>query len=227
MKNRFQTSFHKWDVTRRQAIEIQKELRQKVRITDTCCKVRYVAGVDAGIEDQGRTLRAAAALLKFPELTLAESAVVRMPAAFPYISGLLSFREAPAIIAALERLNRLPDLILCDGQGFAHPRRLGIACHIGVLTDLPAIGVAKTRLIGEHAPLGPEKGSTVPLTDRGERIGMLLRSRSHVKPLFVSPGHKTDFDSAVKYVLQCLTRYRLPETTRWAHRLASSKEKAG
>lgn len=227
MKNRFQESLHKWDVTRRQAIGIQRELRLKVRISDDCGQVRYVAGVDAGIEDQGRTLRAAAALLKFPELTLAESAVVRMPAAFPYISGLLSFREAPAIIAALEKLNRLPDLILCDGQGFAHPRRLGIACHIGILTDIPAIGVAKTRLTGEHAPLSPEKGSTVALTDHGERIGMVLRSRSNVKPLFVSPGHKIGFDSATEYVMQCLTRYRLPETTRWAHRLASSKEQGG
>jgi len=140
---------------------------------------------------------------------------------------LLSFREVPAVLAALERLSTLPDILLCDGQGFAHPRRLGIASHLGVLLDLPTIGVAKSRLIGVYREPGVEKGCWQPLLDGGELIGCVLRSRSGVKPLYVSPGHRVGFDTARELVLASTTRYRLPETTRWAHRLASGPEPEG
>lgn len=190
-------------------------------MADHFAEVNYVAGVDAGFEEAGKTTRAAVAVLKFPALTLEEYAIARAPASFPYMPGLLTFREAPAILEALEKLTRMPDLILCDGQGIAHQRRFGIASHIGVITGLPCIGVAKNRLTGSHTDLPPEKGSMARLIDNGEIIGIALRSRTGVKPIYISPGHKICLKTAIHYVLQCLTRFRLPETTRWAHRLAS------
>ncbi|MGD8673007.1 MAG: endonuclease V, partial [Thiogranum sp.] len=133
----------------------------------------------------------------------------------------LSFREVPAVLEALGTLASRPDLILCDGQGLAHPRRFGLACHLGVLTDIPTIGVAKSRLVGEHGALPPQKGSWVPLMDKGETIGAVLRTRDNVSPVYVSIGHRTSLATAIDYVLRCTPRYRLPETTRRAHRLAS------
>jgi len=154
-------------------------------------------------------------------LVLREQAVARRPTAFPYIPGLLSFREVPAVLEALQLLRRLPDMLLCDGQGMAHPRRFGIACHLGVLTDLPAIGVAKSRLLGTCAAVADGKGSRQPLYDKGEVIGTVLRTRRGVQPLYISVGHRVGLESAVDIVLRCTTRYRLPETTRAAHKLAS------
>ncbi len=221
MTHRFGPSPHPWDVTPAQAIAIQRQLRHRVVLADHFAEVNHVAGVDAGFENKGKTTRAAVAVLKFPELTLQEYSIARMPTSFPYVPGLLSFREAPAIIKAIEQLEQLPDLILCDGQGVAHQRRFGIASHIGIITGLPVIGVAKSRLTGEHTALPREKGSYVKLIDNGEVIGVVLRSRTGVNPIYVSPGHKISFKTAIHYVMQCLTRFRLPETTRWAHRLAS------
>ena len=221
MPNRFGPLPHPWEVTPAQAIAIQRKLSHHVVLADHFAEINYVAGVDAGFEAAGKITRAAVAVLKFPELTLEEYFISRRPTSFPYVPGLLSFREAPAIIEALENLNRLPDLILCDGQGIAHQRRFGIASHIGVITGLPTIGVAKNRLTGEHAELPPDKGSRVSLTDNGEVIGVVLRSRTGVKPIYISPGHKICLKTSIHYVMQCLTRFRLPETTRWAHRLAS------
>lgn len=230
MSHRFGPPPHPWDVTPAQAIAIQRELRHQVVLADHFAEVNYVAGVDAGFEASGKIIRAAVAVLKFPELTLEEYSIERMPTNFPYVPGLLSFREAPAILKAIEKLNQLPDLILCDGQGIAHQRRLGIASHIGIITGLPAIGVAKNRLTGEHTVLPREKGNSVKLIDKDEVIGVALRSRTGIKPIYISPGHKISFITATHYVMQCLTRFRLPETTRWAHRLASeikiSKETA-
>src|SRR5690606_30679403 len=146
----------------------------------------------------------------------------RRPTSFPYIPGLLSFREGPAIMQALESITAQPDLLLFDGQGIAHPRRLGIASHIGVLTDMPSIGVAKSRLRGQvREPLGPQKGDWMPLWDKEEIIGAALRTREGVKPIFVSSGHRVSLESAIDFVMACTTRYKLPETTRHAHRLAS------
>jgi deoxyribonuclease V len=140
---------------------------------------------------------------------------------FPYVPGFLSFREIPAALQALERLEHQPDLILCDGQGRAHPRRFGLASHLGVYIDRPTVGVAKTRLIGEYREPGLRRGSHTPLVDGSEVIGAVLRTRTRIKPLFVSIGHRVSLPSAIDYTLSCCTRYKLPETTRWAHRLAS------
>lgn len=218
MKLKYQ---HTWDVSPQQAKEIQLELNQKVILQDEFDKIEYVAGVDVGFEQNNTITRAAIAILNFPQLELTEHAIVRLPTQFPYIPGYLSFREIPSVLKALEQIKQLPDILLCDGQGIAHPRRFGIACHLGVLTGLPAIGVAKSRLIGIHDNVPIEKGQSVPLLDKGEIIGAVLRTRYNVKPLYISPGHKISLDSAISLVMQCVTKYRLPETTRWAHRLAS------
>jgi len=180
-----------------------------------------VAGLDVGFEDNDRIVRAAVAVLSFPDLRMADQAVARRPVAFPYIPGLLSFREVPALLDALDRLGQAPDLLLCDGQGLAHPRRFGLACHLGVLTGIPSIGVAKSRLIGTHGPVPAKRGAWRPLRDRGEVIGAVLRTREGVAPLYVSIGHKICLKTAIQHVLACAPKYRLPETTRAAHRLAS------
>lgn len=212
---------HPWDVTPTEAVAIQQRLRGEVETTDRLEPVTRVAGVDVGFEDGGRVTRAAVAVLSFPELVLVEQAVARQPTRFPYVPGLLSFREVPAVLEALKQLDTPPDLLLCDGQGIAHPRRFGIACHLGVLCGLPAIGVAKTRLIGRHRDLPEERGAWVPLEDKGETIGAVLRTRKGVAPLYISPGHRVSLETAIRFVLACAPRYRLPETTRRAHNLAS------
>lgn len=174
-----------------------------------------------GFEHEGAITRAAVAVLSWPALELVDHALARRRTTFPYIPGLLSFREAPAVLAAIRRVRVAPDVLLCDGQGIAHPRRLGIASHIGILTGLPSIGVAKTRLVGEHEAVPDRRGAWVPLLDHGECVGAVLRTREHVKPLFVSIGHRISLPTAIDLVMRCVGRFRLPETTRWAHRLAS------
>ena len=218
---------HAWDVTPGEAIAIQKRLAPNVARDDQLGEVRTVGGVDVGFESNNTVTRAAVAALRFPQLEVVEQAVVRLPTSFPYIPGLLSFREGPAILAALESLERLPDLLLFDGQGIAHPRRLGIASHIGLLADIPSIGVAKSRLAGRaREELANEKGAWAPLWHKGpsgkeEIIGAELRTRVNMKPVFVSTGHRVSLETAIRFVLACTTRYKLPETTRHAHRLAS------
>ncbi len=212
---------HPWDVTPAQARDIQEQLRGGVVTVDRLDPVNRVAGVDVGLEDAGRTVRAAVAVLAFPSLRLLGQSIARLPVRFPYVPGLLSFRELPGVLAALDRLDTPPDLLLCDGQGYAHPRRFGLACHLGLLTGIPSIGVGKTRLIGSAAEPGPCKGDWAELRDGDERIGAVLRTRTGTRPLYVSIGHKISLPTAVRYVLACTTRYRLPETTRQAHRLAS------
>ncbi len=205
---------------------LQEQLRHQVIRHDELGTVRRVAGLDVGFEANGTLTRAAVAVLSFPELLPLDQAVARLPTAFPYIPGLLSFREVPALLAALETLSVPPDLLLCDGQGLAHPRRCGLACHLGVLTGLPSIGVAKSRLIGNPDPLGPHKGDYAWLWDQGEIIGAVVRTRRAVQPLYVSLGHKISLDTAIRFVLACTSRYRLPETTRRAHHLASQAREA-
>lgn len=212
---------HPWNVTPRQAIAIQQRLRKKVITEDRLGEVRHVAGVDVGFEENNTLTRAAVAVLSLPDLQLRDSAIARLPTSFPYVPGLLSFREVPAILKALEQLSTPPDLLLCDGQGIAHPRRFGIASHLGVLTGIPSVGVAKTRLTGVHEPVPDTRGAWVPLRDQDEVIGAVLRTRCGVKPIYVSTGHCVSLETAIDYVMRCTTKYRLPETTRWAHRLAS------
>jgi len=213
-----------WPTDVTQARAVQESLRGKVIAGDKLGVVKTVAGVDVGFERAGAVTRAAVVVLDFPSLEPREQAVARQPTRFPYVPGFLSFREAPAVLAALEQLRQAPDLLLCDGQGIAHPRRFGIACHLGVLTDIPSIGVAKSRLIGTHGTVPEEKGAWVPLMEAGEVIGAVLRTRNGVKPLYVSIGHRVSLDTAIDYVLRCTTKYRLPETTRLADRLASQRD---
>lgn len=215
---------HPWDLAPREAMALQSRLATEIDCRDDFGPVTRVAGVDVGFEDNGAVTRAAVAVLAYPSLQLVTSAIARLPTRFPYVPGLLSFREVPAVLAAMEQLDVAPDLLLCDGQGIAHPRRLGIASHLGLLLGIPSIGVAKTRLIGQHGEVPNERGAWVPLRDGGETIGAVLRTRQGVKPLYVSPGHRIGLESAIAWVMACLTRYRLPETTRWAHRLASEKQ---
>jgi deoxyribonuclease V len=206
-------------------MRLQETLRKRVELHDRLAEVSAVGGVDVGFEDQGRMARAAVVVLGYPGLAPLDYAVARAPVAFPYVPGLLSFREIPVVLQALEKLEKIPQLLLCDGQGYAHPRRLGLASHLGIVCDLPTIGVAKTLLIGGHEPVPDERGAWRPLIDRGEVVGAALRSRAGVAPIYVSAGHRVSLETALRYVLSCLTRYRLPETTRWAHRLASHPEK--
>lgn len=209
-------------LTPREAIALQRQAAAEVVTDDDLPAVKLVAGVDVGFENRD-TVRAAIVVLGLEDLQPVEHAVARLPVSMPYIPGLLSFRECPAILEALAKLSCVPDLLLCDGHGIAHPRRLGVASHTGLLTGLPAIGVGKSRLTGTHGPVPEEKGAWVPLVDRGEEIGAVLRTREGVKPLYISPGHRISLPTAVHYVLACTTRYRLPETTRWADGVASDR----
>jgi len=205
---------------------IQKRLAGQVIREDQFGPLHTVAGVDVGFEQEGTVTRAAVVVLRYPTLELVETALERQPTRFPYVPGLLSFREAPAVLAALEKLSTLPDMLLCDGMGLIHPRRFGIACHLGVLTGLPSIGVGKSPFIGTHAPLGPARGDWQPLQHAGEVIGAVLRTRPQTKPLYISIGHRVSLETALRLVLDCTPKYRLPETTRQAHHLASNKEES-
>ncbi len=215
---------HAWPSTLEEAIVIQETLQNQVITEDRLQEpIQYVAGVDMGFEADGTISRAAVAVLSFPDLQIIETSLAHRPTTFPYVPGFLSFREIPAVLDALEKIKTTPDIILCDGQGIAHPRRLGIASHLGLLIDMPTIGVAKSRLIGKHEELAEIKGSTQPLIYNGETIGAVLRSRTGVKPLYISSGHRISLPTAIDYVLRCTPKYRLPETTRIADKLASDR----
>lgn len=219
------TPLHDWNLSPQQAIELQKQFAYEVIREDKFdAPVKTVAGIDLGYDLNTNKSRAVVVVLKFPELELIESAEAIMPIQFPYVPGLLSFRETPVAIKALEKLNNAPDLILCDGQGIAHPRRFGIACHIGLIADVPSIGVAKSLLVGKYDALGEERGSVAPLVHRREEIGAVLRTRDKVQPVYVSVGHRISLESAIEYVLRCTPKYRLPETTRLADRMASYRK---
>jgi len=210
---------HRWDLSPREAIALQRELVSRVIQKDVLPRITTVAGIDVGVK--GGVARAAVVVMRFPELEIIEHVRAELPLAFPYVPGLLSFREAPAILEALAKLEHDPDVLIFDGQGYAHPRRMGIATHIGILLDHPTVGCAKSRLCGTFEEPGIERGSYSWLWDGKEIIGAVVRTRTRVKPVFVSVGHKMRLESAIDLVLQCGRGYRLPEPTRWAHRLAS------
>jgi len=212
---------HGWDIPVEEAMAIQHRLASQVVLTWDGRPVRRVAGVDVGFP--GERGRAAVAVLSFPDLQFLDSARAEIEISFPYIPGLLAFREGPVILAALEQLSVEPDLLIFDGHGLAHPRRMGIATHMGVLLDMPSIGCAKSRLVGTHQEPGPSRGSYTWLYDEGEVIGAVLRTREGVSPVYVSIGNRIDLETAVDFLLRCCTRYRLPEPIRWAHRLASGE----
>lgn len=215
--------FPGWDGSIAGARALQTELAQRLRIEDDYPPLKVIAGVDVGFEDEGRTTRAVAVLLDAQSLQPLAEVLVRLPTNMPYVPGLLSFRELPALLAALEQLPQLPDLIYCDGHGIAHPRGLGIAAHLGIATGLPTIGVAKKVLVGTHAEPGPMPGDRAELLYRGEVIGSVLRSKAKIKPLIVSPGHRVSLARAPELVMACLRRHRLPEPTRLADHLASRR----
>lgn len=201
----------------------QIELAQQVSLQDVVIDPRYVAGVDVGFEDEGRVTRAAVVILTYPDLGVAEYQIARIPTQLPYIPGLLSFREIPAILAAWEKLTLKPDLVLVDGQGRAHPRRLGVAGHLGVTLNIPAIGVAKSRLCGHYDALAEGADAQSPLMDKDEQLGWVWRSKARCNPLFISPGHLMSIDTALVWVKAMIRGYRLPEPTRWADGIASNR----
>ncbi len=215
---------HEWQVTVTRAVAIQRELAGQVVTTGSIGKVELVAGVDISILKQENLARGAVVVLNYPELELVESQIAERVIEFPYVPGLLSFREAPVILDACEKLACNPDLIMIDGQGLAHPRGLGFASHLGVLWGKPIIGCAKSRLHGEHRLVGIERGKWVELMDEEKTIGAVLRTRANIKPLYISIGHKIDLDSAIEWVLNCGGGYRLPEPTRLAHQVAGGRE---
>lgn len=202
------------------AIALQNELRDKVCLCDDFGPVEFIAGVDAGYDLEHGLTKAVAVLIDTKTLELHTSVTVLHPTTFPYVPGLLSFREIPAIEWALSCLPRTPDLVMVDGQGVAHPRRLGIAAHLGVITGLPTLGVAKKRLIGKYDEPADSKGSLSTLVDKGEQIGYVLRSKEKCNPLFISAGHRISQDTALHYAKSCLTKYRLPEPTRLADQIS-------
>jgi deoxyribonuclease V len=212
---------HEWDLSCKEAIEIQRHLAQRVRFTAMKKQPTVVAGLDCAFSKDGRRIVAAAVVVELPGFAVIETATVTRKVDFPYIPGLLSFRETPACIDAIERLKAKPDVFIVDGQGFAHPRRFGIASHIGVLIGKPTVGCAKSRLIGNFDEPGRRKSNSSPLVYGDEVIGAVLRTRTNVKPVFVSVGHKCTLGDAIRIVLECTTRYRLPEPSRLAHQLVS------
>lgn len=218
-------TFPGWNGSIEDARRLQAELARQVALRDDFpAEPRVLGGFDVGFEDEGETVRAAGVLLDAATLQPVAQTVARLPTTMPYVPGLLSFRELPALLNALAQLPQPPDLVFVDGQGIAHPRRLGIAAHFGVATGLPCVGVAKKPLCGRHDPPGPEPGDHAPLLHRGEQIGWALRSKRRCNPLIVSPGHRVGMDSARALVLRYLRGYRLPEPTRLADRLASRRD---
>ena len=211
---------HAWDLTPEAAVALQRALRGEI-VADRpidLAGVRLVAGVDVSVKNERS--RAAIVVATFPDFRVIETATAEQPTPFPYIPGLLSFREGPVLEEAFGRLRAEPDVFLFDGMGTAHPRRMGIASHMGLWLERPTVGVGKTRLVGTNAPLSEEKGAQVPLVHRGETIGAVVRTRTAKHPLFISPGHLADIPSAVALVLACAPKFRLPEPIRLAHRAA-------
>lgn len=218
---------HPWRVSVAQAQDIQRRLAGQVSQRSELGTPRLIAGVDISGEGSSGQARGAAVVLSYPDLDVAEVRVALGKPGFPYVPGLLSFRESPLILAACEKLSLSPDLVLVDGQGLAHPRRLGLASHLGLLLDIPTIGCAKSRLWGQHEAVGEEAGSTAELVDKGEIIGAVLRTQFGKLPLYVSVGHKIDLSNAVQWVLRCCRSHRLPEPLRLAHLAASGSLEEG
>jgi deoxyribonuclease V len=211
---------HAWDLTPAEAVALQRELRGEV-VSDRPIDlgaIRRVAGVDVSVKEA--VSRAAVVVLEYPGFRIIETVTAEAPTPFPYVPGLLSFREGPVLEEAFSRLEAEPDVFLFDGMGIAHPRRMGIAAHLGLWLERPTIGCGKSRLVGRHGPVPEAKGGSAPLVDRGEVVGAALRTRTGTNPMFISPGHLADVPSAVALALACAVKYRLPEPTRLAHRAA-------
>lgn len=216
---------HSWSLDPKQAVKIQAELCSRLVLTWDGREIATVGGIDVSIKDN--LARAAIAVLRYPELAPIEAATAEEDVAFPYVPGLLAFREGPVILSAWHKLGTKPELLMFDGQGIAHPRGIGIAAHMALWLERPSIGVAKSRLYGHHDEPGTRRGDRAELRDERDPakvIGMVLRTRTNVRPLYVSPGHLIDVSQTTEFVLSCCTRYRLPDTTRWAHRVAGGEQ---
>jgi deoxyribonuclease V len=213
---------HNWNLTPQEAVRVQAEMRERLVLIWDNRPVATIGGVDVSIKTG--FARAAIVVLRYPELTPFEAVLADAPLVFPYIRGLLAFREGPVVLAAWNKLQNKPDLLMFDGQGIAHPRGVGIASQMGLWLECPTIGVAKSRLYGRHTEVGTGRGDRANLLDNsGNLIGAVLRTREKTNPLYISPGHLMDVRHAVEFVLTCCTRYRLPESTRWAHRVAGGE----
>jgi deoxyribonuclease V len=219
---------HPWDVTPAEAQALQNRLRGEVREEPLdVAAVQTVAGADISFDRGSDTVFAGVVVLDLASGAVVERVGVRTEAHFPYVPGLLSFREAPSLLEAWEKLTTTPDALICDGQGRAHPRRFGIACHLGLFLDLPTVGCAKSILVGQHEPVGEERGDWSPLVHRGETVGAALRLKPRVTPVYVSVGHHCDLPSALALVLRCAGPTRVPETTRHAHRFVNELRREG
>ncbi len=206
----------RWNLTPREAVRRQRVWREKVESHDRFGRLRYVAGADLAFDPQTNMAFAGVLVYRFPELIEVERQMAKRKLRFPYVPGLLSFRECPVLLAALAKLRAVPDVILVDGHGRAHPRRFGIACHLGVVLDVPTVGCAKSILVGEAAEPGVHAGSRAPLMDHGEKVGVVLRTRDNVNPIYVSVGHRVSLNSAVRIVRRCIDGFRIPKPTREA-----------
>lgn len=208
---------HDWDIDYHKAVSIQNKLRQKLTLRNNLSPKGLIAGVDVSYSRGDPRCYAAVVLMNFPAGEVIETALAQNTMTFPYIPGLLTFREGPVVIKALGKLKHRPKILIFDGQGIAHPRGFGLASHLGVLFDCPSVGCAKSILVGEHEDLGQEKGATAPLIHDGKRVGTALRTRNNIKPVYVSPGHKITQQAAVQTIQATCRGYRLPEPTRLAH----------
>ena len=218
---------HGWDLAPTEAVALQKELRGRLVLRPPPgFAPRRVAGADVSMSKGSDVAYSGVVVIDAATMETVEAATATARLGFPYVPGLLSFREIPPVLAAWERLTTRPDVVIFDGAGYAHPRRFGLACHAGVFLDVPTVGCAKTILVGEHGPLGAARGATAPLVHRGETVGVALRLRDGVTPVYVSPGHLMDLETAVAVVLSMATGFREPETTRRAHRLVNAARRA-
>ncbi len=217
---------HRWNVSYRQAIRIQDRLRKKVQLHSRLNKLNYIAGCDLAFSKDGKNAIAGVIIYRWPDLFEVERAVVKTRSIFPYIPGLLAFREAPTLVKVIKKLKTIPDLYIFDGQGIAHPRGMGIATHMGLLLNKPTIGCAKSRLCGTYREPAKRAGSYQPLIYKGKKIGLVLRTRTGVRPVFVSPGHKIQLKSAVQIILHCIDGYRIPKPTREADHLVESVKRS-
>lgn len=214
-----------WPVSAAEAVAIQQSLRQRVRIAHNDTPFARIAGIDVSYDISNNLSRAVIVVMDAVSLQLVSTPIAtQIDTAFPYVPGLLSFREIPVILKALSLLDTVPDMLMVDGHGIAHPRRLGIAAHLGVLLDMPSMGVAKKKLIGSYDELGPHKGDSSMLTHKGEMIGTVLRSKEKVKPLFISPGHRLSHEQAVAIARACLLKHKLPEPTRIADKISKQPQ---
>jgi deoxyribonuclease V len=213
---------HEWDLEPREAVELQKRLRGSVRVEPLARDIKTIAGADISFNKFDPTIYAGVVVLRLPSLEVVEEVGVVSQSRFPYVPGLLSFRETPSVLEAWAKLKSEPDALMLDGQGFAHPRRFGIACHVGLLIKRPTLGCAKSVLVGKYAEPAPERGSWSPMIDKGETVGAALRTKNKVQPVYVSPGHLIDLAGSVELTLACDGGYRQPEPTRRAHLLVNA-----